>query len=173
MTEQAKAPSPLLELADRCERELGVNACWPWRTGKKGRIWIDGKNLLVSRVMLAKKLGRDIKPGLMACHDCDSPPCFNPAHLYEGTHGDNMRDMRERRRSFGATQPERHRLNGVESGKLNDWVKGERNPKAVLSASQVALIRASKERTKILAAYYEVDRTTIQRIRRGALWSNT
>jgi len=162
----------LLKLADEAERKFGKSACWPFRTGNKGRVWIDGKLHLVSRLMLARKLGRPLKPQMMACHDCDNPPCFNPNHLYEGTHASNMRDMRERRRSFGATQPERHRLNGIEAGKMNDWAKGENNPKAVLSAAQVATIRESYMLTKHLALMYGVHRTTIQRIRRGAQWGN-
>ncbi len=161
----------LLALAERSRKLLGNDACWPWRTGRKGRVWIDGKIQLVSRVMLTAKLGRPIAPKMMACHTCDAPACFNPEHLYEGTHADNMRDMRERRRSFGATQPERHRLNGIINGHKNNWAGGERNPKAVLSNSDVAAIRASKTKTKILAEQYEVHRTTIQRIRRGAQWA--
>lgn len=163
----------LMALAERCRSDLGEKACWPWRTGKKGAIWIDGKKHLVSRVVLADKLGRPIRPKMFACHHCDNPACFNPAHLYEGTHAQNMRDMKERRRTFAARDPERHRLNGVRYGKMNNWAKGDRNPKAVLSAVQVAEIRLSGAKTKSLAALYQVDCTTIQRIRRGAQWSAT
>jgi len=29
---------------------------------------------------------------MFACHHCDNPPCCNPAHLFEGTNAENMRD---------------------------------------------------------------------------------
>jgi hypothetical protein len=54
------------------------------------------------RVGLLLSLGRLPAIGLSACHHCDNPRCVNPAHLYEGTARDNVRDWRTRGKSVHA-----------------------------------------------------------------------
>jgi hypothetical protein len=43
---------------------------------------------------------------MMVLHTCDTPRCWNPDHLYEGTGADNNRDCRERgRMAMGLNHP--------------------------------------------------------------------
>lgn len=58
--------------------------------------------------------------GTWVLHHCDNPPCCNPAHLYLGTHKDNMRD-----------KAIRNRVNST----------GEANGRALISETDVLDIR--------------------------------
>lgn len=55
-----------------------------------------GRPLWHTAGFLEDKLGRKLMPGEEACHSCDNPPCCNPAHLWLGTHQDNMCDAAEK-----------------------------------------------------------------------------
>ena len=58
------------------------------------------KQLRVNRVVLEEKLGRPIAEGKEACHTCDTPSCITPDHLWEGTHLQNMQDMKAKGRGW-------------------------------------------------------------------------
>jgi hypothetical protein len=75
------------------------SGCWLWigATNGKGYGKIQqgrrgGIPLLAHRVSWELHRG-PIPDGLMVLHQCDSPPCVNPDHLFLGTGLDNMRDM--------------------------------------------------------------------------------
>lgn len=175
----------LIELAERVEKASGADRrildrldrrseCWLW-TGAldsrgRGRVWRDGKITIHHRAVWEILVG-PIPQGALLCHHCDNPTCANPTHLYVGDGKTNVRDMFSRGRHWTQREPERARAVGVLNGAKNDWARGESNPKARLTADQVSEIAASADKTKLLAARYGVNRTTIQRIRRGAAWN--
>jgi hypothetical protein len=77
----------------------GPDDCWPWTKGvdregygKIGRREDGGRTVMRGAHVVAFMLDRDHPPTHNVLHTCDNPPCCNPAHLYDGTCGDNARD---------------------------------------------------------------------------------
>lgn len=71
---------------------------WPRARSKGGygQICVARKVLYVHRLAFIEDNGRE--PRGEVRHTCDNPPCFNPAHLIEGTHRQNAHDMLRRLR---------------------------------------------------------------------------
>lgn len=95
--------------------------------------------------------GRRVKPGMDVCHHCDTPPCVNPACLFEGTRGENMQDMAAKVRGAQGEAAPWHRLTDLE----------------VIS---IRTRYAAGEPSTFLAAEYAVARATIGQIVRGERW---
>jgi hypothetical protein len=93
----------------RVDKSKGKNGCWPWmkycdREGY-GRVSVPiaiaryerGDNYLTHRYAWELTHGK-IPKGKHVLHHCDNPPCCNPAHLWLGTHQDNMDDRQKKGR---------------------------------------------------------------------------
>lgn len=92
--------------------------------------------------------------GQVVCHRCDNKRCVRPSHLFVGSQQDNMDDARRKGRM--ASRP------------------GETNPKAKLTADQVAAIRASAtgrygERSAI-ARQWGISTGHVSKILKGDVW---
>lgn len=83
----------------KVDKSLGEAGCWLW-TGERqsagyGRFCTyagsERTRHLAHRYVLGL-VGRQLAPGLVVMHSCDTPLCVNPAHLSEGTQRDNLRD---------------------------------------------------------------------------------
>lgn len=119
--------------------------CWTWLNGQNstgyGVMRWHGKVVLAHRLAYELVNG-SIPAGMLVRHCCDNPLCCRPSHLLVGWHADNMADMRVRGR-----------------GRCG-----------VLSAGQVAEIRASGETSAVLASRFGVSATAICKVRCGAVY---
>lgn len=104
----------------RVDPETG---CWIY-TGTTdqdgyGKVQHDGQRQLVHRAALELWGNHVFMPGEFACHHCDNPPCFNPDHLYVGTHADNVQDRDDRGRTL----------------------RGNKHPRSVVTEAQARMIK--------------------------------
>lgn len=98
-----------------------------------------------------------LSAGQCVCHTCDTPCCINPAHLWVGSHTQNMRDM---------CKKNRHHSNAP---------RGERSWSHKLTADMVLEIRSALRNGAVgrrLAEKYRVGFTTISAIKRGQNWGH-
>ena len=71
--------------------------CWEWTgsTNKDGY----GTFRLGKKIILAHRysfmVANNKQPNDCILHRCDNPLCVNPHHLYDGSHKDNMHDIRK------------------------------------------------------------------------------
>lgn len=130
-------------IESRIDRSGGPDACHPWTRHRTRQGYGSWHGIAVHRIVLAQSLGRAIRLGYYACHTCDNPPCCNPAHLFEGTHTDNMRDAARKGRTTG-----------------------ERNPAARLTDHQVREIRTLLpfQTQRAIAARFGVSQSQVGRI---------
>ncbi len=152
---------PLLVRAEKFIERVPESGCWLWTGfvmpngyGMVGDVE-DGKctHPLAHRAIW-RAFNGPIPDGLCVLHRCDVRCCVNPAHLFLGTHLDNMRDM------------------DCKGRRITPSRKGERNAFAKLTDSQVREIRASKESSWVLAPLFGVTPSAVQQARNGRRWSH-
>lgn len=149
-------PNLLERVLQRLDR---TGLCHIW-TGTRhrqgyGLIDVEGKTLKVHRVVWELVNG-PIPKGMKVCHDCfpnpDNPSCANPAHLFLGTQGDNMRDAARKGR-LGGPRPTQRLLSLADIQEMRDLKQG--------GATRAEL----RER-------FGVSKSTVQRVLTGICWAD-
>ncbi|MGW1533924.1 HNH endonuclease signature motif containing protein [Streptomyces aureus] len=107
---------------------VAESGCWEWKPGVSGgwygSYYRDGRNVRPHRAAYEALVG-PIPEGLLVRHDCDNPPCVNPAHLRTGTDRDNAQDRDSRGRNWRASRT--HCSNGHPYDEKNTyWRYGRR-----------------------------------------------
>jgi len=99
-------PNKPVDVFKRINMRSGdTTVCWEWKdkrslSGRDGRPYfcIKGKRYLAYRVVFSETYGRPLSEIKPLRHTCDNTICCNPYHLIEGTHQENMDDMKDRER---------------------------------------------------------------------------
>lgn len=136
------------------------------RTGY-GVVKYRGKRIGAHRLMWILCHG---DPGTkFVCHSCDVPACINVAHLWLGTHDENMADkVQKERQAKGDKSPRRLRA--------DSYPVGERHYRAKLRAKDVKRIRTVYAQGHIslraLAAHYGVDTAAIHAVVQRRSWKS-
>lgn len=148
--------------------KAGDDECWPWLGFKteKGYGMFSGlaKELKTQRTnRIAWMLSNVVRAtnGLMVCHSCDNPPCCNPAHLFLGTHTDNMQDALKK-----------GRLSCLRPGGVPEPKSGAEHSCARLSPSQVEEIRSlhGVESATATARRFGISRGNVWMIQTNKTW---
>lgn len=148
----------------KVDKSRGPDICWPWTASLnkfgygKLSMGIGGKWSLAHRIAYELSCG-PIPPGTCVCH----------AHLWLGTQADNMADMTRKGRGWvprGNYHPSRTRP--------EIWPRGERHGRAVLTETDVRVIRtrhmAGNVTFAALATEFGVNESTVSRIVQRRRW---
>lgn len=117
-----RKPLPLsVRLWSRVDLGAGPDGCWLWLGSTNVRGYgqirrepegnaLRGAKTTTHRAAWELTYG-PIPDGLHVCHRCDTPRCVNPAHLWLGTHAENLADMKAKGRAARGERSSSARLN--------------------------------------------------------------
>lgn len=155
------------------QKRVTDSGCWEWTRGMNsgyGVLSVDHSACLVHRFSLQLYLKREIKKGIEVRHMCHNTKCFNPIHLKEGNHADNMNDMViANRQAKGEFLSERCKR------AIRDKIIGEKNGRVKLTEKQVLEIKSERYlgiSVRDVASIYGVSRNQILRIQNGTSWKH-
>jgi HNH endonuclease len=150
------------------------DGCWLWLgsrdIGGYGRAVVRPRRAMAAhRASWLIHVG-PIPEGLCVLHHCDNRPCVRPDHLFLGDRADNARDMAAKGRQHVQRNPGARPVCPPERK-----ARGERNPRARVTADQVLEIRrrfAAGERKASLCRAFGVGFCAITSIVTGLTWKH-
>jgi hypothetical protein len=153
-----RPPKPLAERMAQYTDTSGECHLWTGTTYKNTRYgYLRAGGRLIKAHRLAYELAYGpIPDGKMVLHKCDVRRCVNPAHLFLGTHKENMADMAAKGRAAKGDDNAMRRI----PYRLNREV-----------ADIIRLRLYSGESIYEVAPDYDVSPTMIYRIKKGIAWA--
>ncbi len=151
----------------------GLGKCFSWKTDGPtdiyGSVYLSGEEYPAHRVAWTIENG-PIPRRLRVLHKCDNKNCVNPAHLFLGTQGDNMRDRSSKGRG-------NHPRGDQHPARLNPsrLARGEAHGQSKLVASDVISMRAkwaSGESLESIGRSFRVSGVTAKRAILGITWAH-
>jgi len=132
-----------------------TDSCWLWMGSKAGdrrnygSLYWRGTNRRAHRVAYELEYG-SIPDGLYVCHQCDTPECVRPTHLFLATQKRNIQDMITKGRK--ASQA------------------GEYGSQSKLTLADVRAIRSSSDRQQDIARRFHISQQQVSGIKTGRYW---
>ena len=134
--------------------------CWLWPGATNGnwsgqghgQVFVGTEKFYVHRLSMTV-FGKKNPGPKHVLHKCDTPPCFNPKHLYLGTEKDNSRDRMDR----------------------GQQARGSRVGTSKLTAKEIRAIRregAIYGNQPLVAKKYGIHRMSVSRIVRRVTWAH-
>jgi hypothetical protein len=93
--------------------EVDTDGCWIWTgaylsnkhpSGQHGTATVPGRGTMGAHRAMWIALYGEIPDGLHVLHRCDKPRCIHPRDLWDGTHAQNMADMKAKGRHAQSAQ---------------------------------------------------------------------
>ena len=134
------------------------NGCYDWK-GTKDKdgysiVWLSGKNVKLHRLMYYLYY-KTLDTNLQVTHKCNNRHCFNPLHLVQGTHQENIKYRVDCNRT--------HKHIGSKNGnsKLTEDIVKEIIIR-IYNNEFIYLSQVAKE--------YDISRSILQKILNGYYW---
>lgn len=153
----------IVSLAERFERKYipePNSGCWLWMAGimsnrprqQYGVIRLNRNSIGIAHRVSYELFCAPIPEGMHVLHRCDNTYCVNPEHLSLGTHEDNMRDMKLKKRYR--------------------YSRGVANGRQKLTEDQVRAIRADSRSGRKIAPDYNISQSVVSDVKSGKRWSH-